>query len=135
MSYSDRHTWASAEQTLEAATDLELPFVSTLNLVIHKIGLRVTNTAAGGASVVFEDRVNASTDTTIETVVIPAADSDGELFYTEILAGYVLSPGHILNLAVTETGTAPTAIAVVEYSISDVDLSDTLATAETTVSA
>ena len=135
MSYSDRHTWASDEQTLNGATDLELPFVSTLNLVIHKIGLKVTNTGAGGATVVFEDRVNASTDTTIETVVVPAADSDGELFYTEILAGYVFSPGHILNLAVTESGTAPTAIAVVEYSILDADLADTLATAETTESA
>lgn len=135
MSYSDRHMWASAEQTLNGAMDLELPFVSSLRLVIHKIGLRVTNTAAGGATVVFEDRVNASTDVTIETVVIPASDQDGELLYTEILAGYVLNPGHILNLAVTETGTAPTAIAVVEYSILDADLSDTLATAETTESA
>ena len=124
MSYSDRHTWASAEQTLNGAGDLELPFVSTLNLVIHKIGLKVTNTGDGGATVVFEDRINASTDTTIETVVIPAADSDGELFYTEILAGYVFSPGHILNLAVTESGTAPTAIAVVEYSFLEVALSD-----------
>lgn len=135
MSYSDRHTWSSDVNTLEAATDLEQTFVSTLRLVIHKIGLKVTSTAAGGATVVFEDRVNASTDVTIETVVIPASDQDGELIYTEVLAGYVLNPGHILNLAVTETGTAPTAIAVVEYSILDADLSDTLATAETTESA
>ena len=135
MSYSDRHTWASAEQALNGASDLELPFVSTLNLVIHKIGLKLTSADAGGATVVFEDRVNASTDTTIETVTIPAADGDGEIFYTEILAGYVFSPGHILNLAVTESGTAPTAIAVVEYSILDSDLADTLATAETTASA
>lgn len=135
MSYCDRHTWASAEQTLDGAGDLELPFVSTLNIVIHKIGLKVTNTAAGGATVTFEDRINASTDATIEVVTIPASDSDGELFYTEILAGYVFSPGHILNLAVVESGTAPTAIATVEYSFLDSDLSDTLATAETTESA
>lgn len=135
MSYSDRHTWASAEQTLNGATDLELPFVSTLRLTIHKIGLKVTNNATGGATVVFEDRINASTDTTIETVVLPATDQDGELFWTTIPAGYVFNPGHILNLAVTESGTAPTAIAVVEYSLRDSLLSDTDSTAETTESA
>lgn len=135
MSYSERQTWASVEQTLNGAADLELPFVSTLKITIHKIGLKVTNNANGGASVVFEDRINASTDTTIETVVIPASDSDGELFWTNIPAGYVFHPGHILNLAVTEGGTAPTAIAVVEFSIEQAQMSDTAATAETTESA
>lgn len=121
MAYSDRHLWNSVDQTLEAATDLELPFAPINRVVIHKIGLRVTNTAAGGASVVFEDRTGASTDTTIETVVIPAANNDGNLLYTEILAGYVLLPGHVINLAVTESGTAPTAIATIEYSILDIE--------------
>lgn len=123
MSYSDRHIWQSVEQTLEAATDLELPFVFTMPVRIHRIALKVTNTAAGGASVLFEDRTGASTDAAIETVVIPAADSDGELFYTDVFSttvgGYLLEAGHILNLAVTESGTAPTAIAVVEYSLED----------------
>lgn len=123
MSYSDRHMWASAEQTLNGATDLELPFVFLKPVCIHRIGLKVTNTAAGGASVLFEDRTGASTDVSIETVVIPAADSDGELFWTDLdtttSGGYLLEAGHILNLAVTEGGTAPTAIAVVEYSIQE----------------
>ncbi len=120
-SYADRHQWASAEQTLNGATDLELPFVFLNDVVIHKIGLKVTNTAAGGAAVLFEDRVGASTDVSIETVTIPAADNDGNVLYTEILAGYVLQAGHILNLAVTEGGTAPTAIAIVEYSFLEKD--------------
>lgn len=119
MSYSDRHVWSSPVQTLEAATDLELTFVSTQPVRIHRIGLKATNTAAGGASVLFEDRIDASTDTSIETVVIPAADSDGTLFYTDIASGYVLEAGHVINLAVTESGTAPTAIAVIEYSLED----------------
>ena len=123
MSYSDRHHWASAVQTLEAATDLELPFVFLKPVRIHRIGLKVTNTAAGGAAVLFEDRIDASTDASIETVTIPAADSDGSVFYTDLdtttSGGYLLEAGHILNLAVTETGTAPTAIAVIEYSISE----------------
>ena len=122
--YSDRHQWASAEQTLNGATDLELPFTFLNDVVIHKIGLRVTNTATGGAAVLFEDRTGASTDTSIETVTIPAADNDGNTLFTEILAGYVLQAGHILNLAVTEGGTAPTAIAVVEYSFLEVALAD-----------
>ena len=123
MSYSDRHHWASAEQTLNGATDLELPFVFLKPVVIHRIGMKVTNTAAGGAAVLFEDRTGASTDTSIETVTIPAADSDGELFWTDLDTttgvGYLLEAGHILNLAVTESGTAPTAIAVVEYSVQE----------------
>ena len=123
-SYSDRNQWASAEQTLNGAGDLELPFTFLNDVVIHKIGLRVTNTAAGGAAVLFEDRTGASTDTSIETVTIPAADNDGNTLFTEIPAGYVLQAGHILNLAVTEGGTAPTAIAVVEYSFLEVALSD-----------
>jgi hypothetical protein len=123
-SYNERSQWCSAVQTLEAATDLELPFTFLNDVVIHKIGLRVTNTAAGGASVLFEDRTGASTDVPIETVVIPAADNDGNTLYTEILAGYVLQAGHILNIAVTETGTAPTAHVLVEYSHLDVALAN-----------
>lgn len=122
MSYEDRRLWQSQEQTLNGATDLELPFVHLNRIQVHKIGLRVTNNAAGGASVVFERRRLVNTDTTIETVVIPAADSDGKLYYTELFTPFVLLPGDTINLAVTETGTAPTAIAVVEYSLLDVDL-------------
>lgn len=121
MAYSDRHLWNSVDQTLEAATDLELPFAPMNRVTIHKIGLRVTNTAAGGATVLFEDRTGASTDVSIETVVIPAANNDGNLLYTKLAAPYDLLPGHVLNLAVTESGTAPTAIATVEYSISDIE--------------
>jgi hypothetical protein len=122
MAYSDRHLWSSPEQTLNGATDLELTFVNLNRVQIHKIALRVTNNAAGGATVVFERRRNVSTDTTIETVVIPAADTDGILVYTEVLTPVVFEPGDVLNLAVTESGTAPTAIALVEYSILDEDL-------------
>lgn len=123
MSYSDRHMWSSAELTLNGASDLELPFVSLKPVRIHRIGLKASDTAAGGASVLFEDRTGASTDVSIETVVIPAADSDGELFWTDLdtttSGGYLLEAGHIVNLAVTEGGTAPTAYAVIEYSFEE----------------
>ena len=123
MSYSDRHHWASDVQTLNGATDLEVPFVFLKPVRIHRIGMKVTSADAGGAAVLFEDRTGASTDVSIETVTIPAADSDGELFWTDLdtttSGGYLLEAGHILNLAVTESGTAPTAHALVEYSIEE----------------
>ena len=126
MSYSDRHLWNSSEVDLNGATDLEVATFAPLNrVVIHKIGVLVTSTAAGGAVVTFEDRVDATTDTTIEAVTIPAADSDGNLYFTEIVAGYVLLPSHKLNFAVSESGTGPTAILMIEYSILDVDLDAT----------
>jgi hypothetical protein len=128
MSYEDRHLWSSPEQTLNGATDLELTFCNLNRIQVHKIALRVTNNAAGGASVVFERRRNVSTDTTIETVVIPTADSDGIMYYTEVTTPVVFEPGDVLNLAVTESGTAPTAIALVEYSILDEDLDAVAAT-------
>jgi hypothetical protein len=121
-SYNEREVFTSTELTLEGATDLEMPFTFLNDVVIHKIGLHVSNTAAGGATVTFEDRTGASTDTTIEVVVIPAANNDGNTLYTEIAAGYVLQAGHILNLAVVEGATAPTAYAIVEYSHLDVAL-------------
>lgn len=121
MSYSDRHIWRSALQTLNGATDLDttVGFVATQPVRIHRIGLQALDTAAGGASVVFEDRINTSTDATIETVVIPAANSIGTLFYTDLATPYVLEAGHRINLAVTEAGTAPVAVAVIEYSLED----------------
>lgn len=128
MAYADRHLWSGAEQTLNGATDLELPLAFLNRVQIHKIALRVTSADAGGASVVFERRRNVSTDTTIETVVIPAADTDGIMVYTEVLNPVVFEPGDVLNLAVTESGTAPTAIPMVEYSILDEDLDAVAAT-------
>lgn len=124
MSYSDVHVWTSALQTLNGATDLELPFVAMSRLVITKVGLRLSSADAGGASVVFERRRSASTDTTIETVVVPAADHDGDLVYVEIDPADQIEflPGDCLNLAVTEAGTAPTAYAVVEYFLVDTNM-------------
>ena len=119
MSYSDRHVWQGTVQTLDGATDLDstVGFVMTQPVVIHRVGLQVLNTAVGGASVVFEDRIDATTDVTIATVVIPASNQQGTLIYKEVASsGYQLEAGHRINLAVTEAGTAPTAIPVVEYS-------------------
>ena len=124
MSYSDRHLWMSRELTLNGATDLETHFAPLNRVVIHKIGMMATNNASGGAACVFERRRVASTDSTIETVTIPAADHQGDMIFTEILAGYTLVPGDRINIAVTEGGTAPTALALIEYSIDDMDLSD-----------
>jgi hypothetical protein len=124
MSYSDVKQWSSAEQTLNGATDLELPFVAMSRLVITKVALRVTNNAAGGAVVTFERRVGVSTDTTIEAVTIPAADNDGIMLYTDVAPASQIefAPGDVLNLAVSESGTAPTAVAVIEYFVVDSDL-------------
>jgi len=128
MSYNDRHFWSSAEQTLNGATDLELPFAALEPILIHKIGLRVTNTAAGGAAVTFERRRNVSTDTTIEVVTIPASDNDGLLLYTDDFTPVEFLPGDVLNLAVVEGGTAPTAFAVIEYSHRDAELENVAVT-------
>lgn len=126
MAYSDRHLWTSANLTLNGATDLDVEtgFAPMERITIHKIALMPTNNAAGGATVVFEKRSVASTDVTIETVVIPAADHQGDLIFTEIVAGVEMTPGQRLNLAVTEGGTAPTAYALVEYSINENSLAD-----------
>src|SRR5512147_1455532 len=107
--YNDRHIWNSASLTLNGATDLEPSFVAVERVRIHRIALTAGDTAAGGASVVFEDRVDTNTDATIETVVIPASNSIGTMFYTDLATSYVLDPGHRINLAVTEGGTAPIA--------------------------
>ena len=124
MSYSENLFWSSAEQTLNGATDLELPFVAMSRLVITKVALRVTNNAAGGAVVTFERRRGVSTDTTVEAVTIPAADNDGIMLYTDIAPASQIEflPGDVLNLAVSESGTAPTAIAVIEYFVVQSDL-------------
>lgn len=128
MSYTNtRQFWSSANLTLDGATDLNAGFVAANRIQVMKIGLRVTNTGAGGATVVFERRRGASTDTTIETIVIPAADSNGILFYTDNSPSFVpieFLPGDILNLAVTEGATAPTAIACIEYFINDINMED-----------
>ena len=123
MSYSNpRQLWMSRELTLNGASDLETFFAPLNRVVIHKIGMMPTNNAAGGATCVFEKRQVATTDATIETVTIPAADHQGDVIYTEILAGFVLVPGDRVNIAVTEGGTAPTALALIEYSIDDYNL-------------
>lgn len=122
MAYSDRHLWMSRELTLNGATDLEAHFAPLNRVTIHKIAMMPTDAAVGGATVVFERRRVASTDTTIETVVIPAADHQGDLIYTEVVNGFDLVPGDRINLAVTEGGVAPTALALIEYSINDMDL-------------
>ena len=128
MSYNNtRQFWSSDEQTLNGASDLELPFVAFNRIQVVKVGLRVTNNAAGGAAVVFERRRGVSTDTTIETVTIPAADNDGILLYADNSPSFVpieFLPGDVLNLAVTESGTAPTAIACIEYFINDINMED-----------
>ena len=122
MAYSDRHLWISRELTLNGATDLEAHFAPLNRVTVHKIALMPTDSAAGGATVVFERRRVASTDSTIETVVVPAADHQGDVLFTDIPAGFELVPGDRINLAVTESGTAPTALALVEYSINDLNL-------------
>ena len=120
--YSDRHLWQSRELTLNGATDLEAHFAPLNRVTIHKIALMPTSSDAGGATVVFEQRKVASTDVTIETVIIPAANHQGDVIVTEVLAGFSMVPGDRLNLAVTETGTAPTALALIEYSIDEIEL-------------
>ena len=122
MAYSDRHIWMSRELTLNGATDLEAHFAPLNRVTIHKIALMPTDTAAGGATVVFEKRQVASTDATIETVIIPAANHQGDVIWTDVSSGYEFVPGDRLNLAVTESGTAPTALALLEYSINDLNL-------------
>lgn len=123
MSYSDRHLFTSVVQTLDGATDLEIAFAPLNRVTIHKIGLMPVNNAAGGVTVTFERRRVATTDTTIEVVVIPAADHQGDVIYTEVISGFVFEVGDRLNLAISaEAATAPTAYALLEYSINDVDL-------------
>jgi len=122
MSYSDRHTWRSATLTLNGATDLdtELAFADLKPIRIHRIGLMANNTATGGAAVTFEDRTGASTDVTIESVTLPASNVQGVVYWTDLdtttSGGYLLEVGHRVNLAVVEGGTAPTAVALIEYS-------------------
>lgn len=124
MAYGDRHQWSSRELTLDGATDLELHFAPVMRVTIHKLFMMPTNTAAGGATCLFEQRRVATTDVSIETVVIPAANHQGDLIWTNIPAGFELVPGDRINLAVTESGTAPTAIALIEYSFNDSKLAD-----------
>jgi hypothetical protein len=124
MSYSENRIWSSAVLTLNGATDLEQAFVAMSRLVITKVALRVTSADAGGAVVTFERRRGVSTDTTVEVVTIPAADNDGIMLYTDVAPADQIEflPGDILNLAVSESGTAPTAHAVVEYFVVESDL-------------
>lgn len=127
MSYNNtRQFWSGPVLTLNGATDLPQEFIAFNRIQIVKIGLRAVDTAAGGASVLFERR-RGTTDSAIETVVIPAADSNGILFYTDNSPSFVpieFLPGDQLNLAVTESGTAPTAHALVEYFINDINMED-----------
>jgi hypothetical protein len=131
MAYSDRHMWNSQLLTLNGASDLSAEtsggpvFVAVERVLIHRIALTVLDTAAGGASVLFEDRKDTTTDASIETVVIPAANHIGTMFYTDLASPYELEPGHRLNLAVTESGTAPIAVASIVYSLADAKISDT----------
>lgn len=122
MAYSDRQLWMSRELTLNGATDLEAHFAPLNRVLIHKIAMMPTDSAAGGATCVFEQRKVASTDATIETVTIPAANHQGDLIVTELTSPFTMIPGDRLNIAVTESGTAPTALALVEYSIDTIEL-------------
>ena len=125
MAYSDRRLWMSREIDLETTGDYEMHFAPLNRVVIHKIAIMPTSADAGGAGCTFERRRVASTDATIEVVTVPAANHQGDVIFTEILAGYTLVPGDRLNIAGTQaSGTGPTAIALMEYSIDDMDLSD-----------
>jgi len=123
--YNDRHMFTGSLLTLNGASDLSAEtsggfiFVASERVKIHRLTLTALDTAAGGASVLFEDRVDTNTDASIETVVIPAANSIGTMFYTDLATPYVLEPGHRINLAVTEGGTAPIAVAGIVYSLED----------------
>lgn len=133
MAYADRHLF-SQTLALDGATAVVTEFAVINRANIHKVAIRATNTGAGGASVVFARRRGASTDTTIATVVVPAADSNGTTFYKEITSVDFL-PGDLLLATVTEGATAPTSMILVEYSINDVDLQSSVVPATTVVSA
>jgi len=129
MSYSDRHQWAGAEIDTDSSGDKELPFSFLNRVVIHKIGFRVTNTDAGDVVLTFEDRIGASTDTTIEVITVPGAANDGITYYTELATPYVLGVGHTVNVAhATGSGAEPTGYPLIEYSLLDQNLSEVAAT-------
>ena len=127
MSYSDKKVWASKDETFNAATTLSpaVGFCPIQPALIHKIGIRVTNTATGGIdSAVFVKNSAASTTAAVGTIVVAQSNKQGTLIYKEILPPVEFLPGDYLTIIVTETGTAPTGIPVMEYSLRQDKLTD-----------
>ena len=127
MSYSDRFLWSSKDETFDGASTLApaITFCPMSKALVHKIGLRVTNTATGGiTSAVFTKNSGASTTSAVGTIVVPASNQQGKLIYKELATPIEFNPGDFLTIVVTESGTAPTAIPVMEVSMSEVKLVD-----------
>lgn len=127
MSYSNRRTWNSINETFNGATTLAptITFCPSQPVLIHKIGIRVTNTATGGIdTAVFTRNYAASSTAAIGTVVVTAASNNGSLVYKELSTPVEMLPGDYLTIIVTETGTAPTGIPVMEYSVRESKLAD-----------
>ena len=127
MSYSDRAIWASNNETFNGATTLTpaIGFTPVQPVLIHKIGIRVTNTATGGIdTAVFTKNSSTSTTAAIGTIVVSQANNSGKLVYKELSTPVEMLPGDFLTIVVTETGTAPTGIPVMEYSLRESKLVD-----------
>ena len=121
MAYNDRHLFSTGSLDLNALGE-QLLFAPLNRISVHKIALRVSGTDAAGATITFARRRGASTDTTIGTVVLPAASQQGKLLYKEITTPVEVLPGDIVIATTVEAGGANVAQMCFEYSINDEDL-------------
>jgi hypothetical protein len=126
MAYSDRHIWNddSRDYNAIASSTVVTTFAPINRVNVHKVGIRITSSQTGTGSVGFSRRRAAATDTLFATVTI-SASADGKLLYEEVATPTEFLPGDILILVVAaDSGTTPTGVAAVEFSINDEKLSD-----------
>jgi hypothetical protein len=126
MAYSDRHLYSDVSRDFDAisGTTVVTTFAPLNRVNVHKVGIRITSSQAGTGSVGFSRRRGASTDTLFATVTI-IASADGKLLYEEVANPTEFVPGDILILVVAaDSGTTPTGVPVIEYSINDEKLGD-----------
>ncbi len=123
MAYSQRliATIAALDLNSDATTII---FAPSQRVQIHKIGICVTSSQTGTDAATFSKVTGTSTSTSVAVINVTAS-SPGKFIYKENTTPLAtLLPGDRISLATVKSGTAPTCIPVIEYSILDEALGD-----------
>ena len=106
----------SAQVDLNAAADKATFIMPMFRTILYQVGVLCTTADAGGATVKFDRRILAGSDTgrgdgDAGVVVIPAADRSGKFLIDTAFRGLAIQPGDQIVMEVTAEGVSANAFA------------------------